>query len=371
MVEYKPFLNFGPGEFIKEELEVRNWRQEDLSEIIGMSYKSINQIIKNKQPITIDTARLLSKAFGQSPQYWTNLDTNYRLRLKEEDPKSKSIELKSNIYRHMPITEMKRKGWIKPFISIEQLSSQVKKFWGIKKIDFSFQDKTSLLNFRKSKAYNSYNNYYALTWSRMAKLCSNKYYVPGYSKDGLLEIVEKLPDYTLQNIGIEIFLDDLNKVGVKFFVLSHLQNTYLDGSAFLDSRNPVIVYTKRYDRVDNFWFTMAHEIAHVVLHLKNKNNVFLDDLDIEGSETVEIEANEYASNYLKVEQILEYFKPFEKYVSEYRVLSCSEELKICPSLIVGVLKHYKILSWNRLNQFKIAVSDFIPKKFFVESIVDD
>ena len=70
VVKYKPFLNIGPGEFIKEELEARNWRQEDLASILGVSLKSVNKLIQNKQSITIEMAKLLSRAFGQSPQYW-------------------------------------------------------------------------------------------------------------------------------------------------------------------------------------------------------------------------------------------------------------------------------------------------------------
>ncbi len=77
----KPFQNIGPGDFIKEELEVRGWQQIDLANIIDLSEKHVSDLINNKQSITIETAGLLSKAFGQSPQYWINLDTNYRLRL--------------------------------------------------------------------------------------------------------------------------------------------------------------------------------------------------------------------------------------------------------------------------------------------------
>jgi HTH-type transcriptional regulator/antitoxin HigA len=82
--DYQPLLNIGPGAFIKEELEARNWVQEDLADVVGLSLKHINELIKNKKPVTIETARLLSSAFGQSPQYWINLDTNYRLRLEKD-----------------------------------------------------------------------------------------------------------------------------------------------------------------------------------------------------------------------------------------------------------------------------------------------
>jgi len=80
---YKPYFNIGPGPFIKEELEARNWRQKDIAEIMGMSSKLVNKLIKNKQSITVETAQRLSKTFGQSPQYWFALDENYRLRLKQ------------------------------------------------------------------------------------------------------------------------------------------------------------------------------------------------------------------------------------------------------------------------------------------------
>lgn len=72
-----PYFNIGPGPFIKEELAARNWRQEDLAEIMAMSSKLVNKLINNKQAITVETAQRLSKAFGQSPQFWLKLDTNY------------------------------------------------------------------------------------------------------------------------------------------------------------------------------------------------------------------------------------------------------------------------------------------------------
>ena len=80
----KPFINIGPGEIIKDNLDALNWSQEDLAEIMGMSVKSISHII-NKQAVTIETARLLAKIFNTSPQLWLNLDNNYRLRLEKEN----------------------------------------------------------------------------------------------------------------------------------------------------------------------------------------------------------------------------------------------------------------------------------------------
>src|SRR5690606_3956826 len=56
--------------------------------------------------------------------------------------------------------------------------------------------------------------------------------------------------------------------GVVMVVESHLPRTRLDGAALLtEAGTPVVALTVRYDRLDNFWFTLLHECAHVVKHL--------------------------------------------------------------------------------------------------------
>lgn len=82
---YRPHLTIEPDEFIKEELEARNWQPEDLAEISRISLGMINELLHGKQTIAFEVAEALSRVFGQSPQYWVNLDTNYRLRCQRED----------------------------------------------------------------------------------------------------------------------------------------------------------------------------------------------------------------------------------------------------------------------------------------------
>lgn len=362
VVHYKPFLNIGSGEFIKEELEARNWRQEDLAEILGISLKSVNKLIMNKQSITIETARLLSKAFGQTPQYWMNLDTNYRLRLQPESSKERDVEIKSKIYKYMPVKEMVKKGWIKPFKTVNDLIKEVKHFWDVSTIDFSCLDKEISLNFKKSEAFDHYNKYYALTWFRMAQKIARAYQVTPYEKDTLENLAQSLCSYTIRENGIEVFHRDLNKAGVKFFVLNHLQKTYIDGASFFDNSNPVIVYTARHNRTDNFWFTIAHEIAHILLHLKKKEDFFIDSLD-DFSCRKEESANKLAEEILQVNKILEYFKPYERYISRERVIKCAKELEVNPAIVVGVLQHHNILLKRNLNEFKHVVLDVIPRRY--------
>ena len=360
-----PYKNIGPGEFIKEELEVRNWRQEDLAEILGISLKTVNQLIKNKQTITIETAKLLSKAFGQSPQYWINLDSNYRLRRQEDTRQTRDAEIKGMIYKYMPVTEMVKKGWLSAFRNSNELIARVYNFWDINKLDFTFLDNAELPTFRKSDVFAQYNKYYALTWFRMAQTSAQNYSSDQFGRDDLRQLAVSLYSFTVKPNGIELFLNELSNAGVKFFILSHLQKTYIDGASFWDKSNPVIVYSGRYNRIDNFWFTVAHEIAHILLHLKKKTDYFIDDLD-NISSNVEKEANQYATKLLRANEITAYFKHFGNYISEKRVVDCSKELNVSPAIVVGVLHHSGLLSRRNLNRYKEKVFELIPETFLAE-----
>ena len=365
MAKLKPYLNIGPGEFIKEEMKIRNWTNEDLAQVLSLNPKTISELLNNKQRITIGTAKILGKAFGQSPQYWLNLDNNYRLRLNENNNESE-VEIKSKIYERMPVNDMVKKGWIKKPGSTNELKNIFMEFWKIGDFKIDWLDSLAIPNCRKSNAYENLSKYFLLTWTQKAKLASEKYEAPKFNKNGLNELSKEITKYSTLKTGVSKFLNKLNETGVKFFSLNHLPRTYLDGAAFMHNNSPVIVYTKRYDRLDNFWFTIAHEIGHILLHIKNENDIYIDDFKAEGEFDYENEANEFAEKILRINAILDYFSEYQHYTSAFRVKEAVDELKIDPSIIVGILKYYNVLAYNRLNQFTKTVSDKIPKKYVVK-----
>ena len=108
---------------------------------------------------------------------------------------------------------------------------------------------------------------------------------------------------------------------------------------FISGKNPVIVYTGRYHRIDNLWFTVAHEIAHILKHLNDKTPFILDDLKNGTIDKLEREANEIASNHLKYSEINSFLEPYIGYLTTASVEECAEKYKIHPAIIVGKLAH--------------------------------
>lgn len=368
VVKLIPAKKFGPGYFIKEQMDFRNWTQEDLSEVMGLTIKHVNKILQDKQAITLETAKLLAQIFETSPQYWLNLDANYRLWLNQEkSDKEIEADIKSLIYERMPIKDMISKGWLKPFENAKELQKQVLQFWGWITLDFSILDKNYIPCLtQKSEVYNQFKASYAITWYKKAINEASKFKVNMYDKAKLENLYDNLYSYTIKENGINLFIKELANAGVRFFVLPHLFKTYLDGAAFFLDKNPVIVYTGRYKRIDNFWFTIAHEIAHILLHLNPELTFILDNLKEENLNSLENEANEMASNKLKHLEIATYLNPFLGYLTSSKVEECAAEYQIHPSIIIGKLAHEKTISYTNQSLFNENVLDLIDEQYQIK-----
>jgi HTH-type transcriptional regulator / antitoxin HigA len=360
----KAAKKFGPGYFIREQMDLRHWIQEDLADVMGVSEKHLNKILRDNQPITLEIARLLSEVFNTSAEYWINIDTGYRLWLEQErSEKEIAADIKSSIYERMPVNDMIKKGWLKPYKDINDLKNQVLKFWDWEELDFSILEKRLPCLTRKSEAFNQFNASYALTWYQKACNVSSGIKVRKFNREKLIDLYEDLHTYTIKSDGINHFIRELNKVGVIFFVLPHLLKTYLDGAAFYSGENPVIVYTGRYHRIDNFWFTVAHEIAHILKHL-NKNTPFiLDNLKDGAIDKIEEEANELASIHLNHNEITSYLEPFIDYLTTLKVEECAEKYGIHPAIIVGKLAHDGKISYGNQPLYNKNVLEIISVSY--------
>jgi len=369
--DLKAAKKFGPGYFIREQMDIRGWIQEELSDVLGISTKHLSSILQNRQALSIENAKKISSAFGTSPQYWLNLDNDYRLWLvKEKQDQTADVEAKAQIYERMPVRDMIKKKWLNKTRDIKDLSKQVKLFWGITELNFQFLEDTILPYCKKSQAYNQFNASYAATWFQMAKKVSANYEVATYNKQALESLFKSISSYTTLDDGVELFLNELNNCGVKFFVLPHLEKTYLDGAAFFHQDRPVVVYTARYKRIDNFWFTVSHEIAHILNHLDNKTPFVLDNLREETTDKKEHEANNLASKHLKHTEILAMLEPSFNYLTVSKIRECAEEVNIHPAIVIGALAFNETISFRNINLFNQNALELIPEIFKHESVSD-
>ena len=74
-----------PGEFLKEALEELGTSQAEFARAIGVSPMRVSHIVKGARPVTAELALLFGRAFGQSPQYWLNLQASYDLKAAQKE----------------------------------------------------------------------------------------------------------------------------------------------------------------------------------------------------------------------------------------------------------------------------------------------
>lgn len=363
--QVRPAKKFGPGYFIREQLELREWNQEELAEITAFSQKHISDLLNNKKSISLDTARILGEVFDTSAQYWLNLDNEYRIWLRQEpNEKEKEADTKAMIYERMPIRDMIKKGWLAPPQSTEDLKQKVLNFWGKTTLNFDQEDATMLPYLtRKSTAYNKFNAAYAITWYKKALSIADQITVNAFDAAKLGMLCEQITDHTLAVDGVAIFLEKLKQIGVKFMVLPHLEKTYLDGAAFFSNNNPTVVYTGRYKRLDHFWFTLTHELAHVLLHLNSTTTFILDNLQDGERDQMENEANALAGRFLKHSEIAAFLKNETHYLSANRVEECATTYNVHPSIVIGKLAHDGKTPYRNLTRYHENALDLIPNEY--------
>jgi HTH-type transcriptional regulator / antitoxin HigA len=151
---------------------------------------------------------------------------------------------------------------------------------------------------------------------------------PSFEEARTLAQLSALPDWPKQ------VRSTLLDMGVVLVILDHLPGTYLDGAAICRSDGaPVIALTLRHDRLDNFWFTLLHELAHVSCHLSNEISVILDDLDVSGSDGIEAEADEFARNALVPKALWEEHASADMDLDD--LLSLATEAGVHPAVVAG------------------------------------
>lgn len=147
--------------------------------------------------------------------------------------------------------------------------------------------------------------------------------------------------------GPKLAKEYLARHGITLVIEKHFKRTFLDGAAMLDGDRPIVALTLRHDRIDNFWFALLHEVAHVALHLTPTTPVFIDDLDRGNSEHDEQEADDMAKEALIPEAAWGAAKVRHTLAPDDAV-AFADQIGVTPAIVAGRLRHdtknYRLLN---------------------------
>jgi HTH-type transcriptional regulator/antitoxin HigA len=154
-----------------------------------------------------------------------------------------------------------------------------------------------------------------------------------------LDFLKHLKSISRLKNGPVVAIDLLKTNGIAVVIERHLPGTFLDGAALkLPNGRPVIGLTLRYDRLDYFWFTLFHELGHVLKHLaKGKAEGFIDNFELSAEDIREQEADDFARNVLVPKRDWETFVAAGEF-DHKSVRREAKRIRIDASILAGRLR---------------------------------
>ena len=323
-----------PVDAIEFRMSEQGLRQKDLVPLIG-SRSRVSEVLARKRPLTVQMIRSLS----------TGLGIPVEALVAEQATNDQAVWYSSERgldLSKFPVKAMEKQGWFESYrekanAATEDLVRSFLAQLSSSTASPAFYRRTFRGEEIDEKAY-----YSTLAWTarvliraRQSKVSRSKF-DPSKLSSTLFRELAQLSWY--EN-GPLLAVECLAKYGISLVIEPRLPNTRLDGAAMLmDNMTPVIGLTLRFGRVDYFWFTLLHELAHVWKHLNNTEETFIDRLEnIDSKLSLEKEANRIARDALIPRAI---WRRSEAFLSPTKqgIFELADQLHIHPSIVVGRLQ---------------------------------
>lgn len=343
-----------PGEYIRDELKKRGWGQDDLARIIGRPTSRVNELVQGKLGVSPELAISLSAALGGTADEWMQREVAYRLSL--ASPDVDDVRRRARLYELAPIKEMQRRGWIRGGDDVDEVEKDVLRFLELK----SAAEQPSIQAALRATNPRGELSPAQRAWCFRVRQIARSVAVPPYQDDKAEQCsaqLRKLAAYS-QHVGKVPAM--LARFGVRFVVVEPLAGAKVDGMAtWLDERSPVIGVSLRFDRIDSFWHTVAHEWSHV----RHRDAVSVDtDIAEPGAMSaadrppIERRADEEAAATLIDPKELESFiKRVGPFYSKERINQFANRIKMHPGIIVGQLQHRGEIGYSANREMLVKV----------------
>lgn len=309
--------------FRKEQAGLSN---SDLIQYIG-SQSKVSEVLNRKRPLSLSMIRALHDGLGIPAEVLLN------------EPGS-SIPGEKYSLADFPFTEMFNRGYFSS--EFKKLNTAKDQFEECLAGFFKWYESNEFkICCRQSDSKFGLEKHLQAWQARLLNIVSEETLVDFDLKKLDKSFLHEAAHLSYYNQGVLLVREALNRIGIHFVILKHLPKTYLDGACFFSpSGNPVVAMTLRYDRLDNFWFTLLHELAHIFLgHVSpDGREVIIDDTNNPDKVTeIECEANDLAFKTFIPEK--KWNESLIKILNEeISINDLAEEYKISPSIIAGRIR---------------------------------
>lgn len=347
-----------PGNTISDLLEERDWTEAQMADRLGCDENYVNRLVNGEELMTGETAVKLERVLGSTAQFWLRREAQYRTRLANIE-QEKQLQTWVSWLDKIPVKELMKQDVItnqrlvaknKPAVVKELLQ-----FFGVASPDEWQEFYVGMeYAYRRTRADQSDVGAIA-AWIRRGEILAEQLNYPKYNKSNFQKLVqEELRKLTV--LDPHEFWPKMQKLcgeaGVVLVVVPSIPRAHVSGMArWLNSHKALIQLSLYGKQNDRFWFTLFHEVAHILLH--DKNDIFLDEWDggTELKSEQEEEADQWSREFLIPQ---EYEAELRQLKSEDAVAEFAGRVGIHPGIVVGRLQHDGLIERSWMNGLKVS-----------------
>jgi HTH-type transcriptional regulator / antitoxin HigA len=350
ILESKNFIATPPGETIKEQLEDRGMTQKEFAARMGMSEKHISKLINGEVHLVPDVAEKLELVLGVPARFWNKLEAIYQEKLVKVRNENE-LEEEIKFARQYPYKKIAEWGMVPRTNKWQERVVYLCKFFEVSNLRI-LQDGALMPVTCRKLSDTPKSTYIAYTLAQYAKIKAREVQTSPFCIDRLRGKLSDIRALTRRkNMDFDTQLADILKFcGIALVYLPNISGSFLHGITFYDNNTNKIVLgiTMRGKYADRFWFSLFHEIAHILEgHIYQKTGT---------SESDEKNADKIAAEILIPTAKLKVF---------YQKSDCSvsaierfaDSIGIGVDIVIGRLQNDKRIGHNSMNQFKKKYED--------------
>lgn len=349
-------LAITPGAYLLEVLEEAGLSQTDLAHRTGRPIQAINEISKGNKAITPDTALQLETVLGVPAHIWTGLENDYRLVLARER-EEQALDEDKPLAREFPFKQMADVGWVTHTRKPKERVWELRRFFGVSSLRHVQNVGTFAPAFRHAEG-RSPSHAAVAAWLCGGEHDARAIETTTFDRRRLGENIGSIRELAAThepNDALSKLRELLADCGVAFVLRPHLPKTYLTGATFwMRAQNKaVLMMSLRGSWADIFWFTLFHELCHVLKHSRRRTFV-----DFEGAATPDVaeqeaEADSFARDTLIAPQDWQAFVEAADFSSQ-SIFALAQRISAAPGIVTGRLQRERFIPYNR-HDFRVRL----------------
>ena len=343
MMKSRTYIATPPGATIKEQLVDRGMSQKEFAARMDMSEKHISKLINGEVILTPDVAMRLEMVLGLPAHFWNNLESIYREKLTKVQAEN-AMDEDVEIAKKFPYKEMQKNGWVAETSKATDKVIELRKYFEVVRLDKVKEPLIPGIACRR-QAVTEKADYALLAWAQKAKLEARSVTTKAIDLQKLEEYLPEIRRMTTQSPDefCPRLCEMLADCGIALVFLPHIGGSFLHGATFYDKNKVVVGLTVRGKDADKFWFSLFHELAHIIYgHINNPEGTTDED---------EAVADTFARDTLISEVDFDTFAKSGSF-DQRSMQEFAKQIGIDVGIVVGRLQKEGYIKYNRFNNLK-------------------